>query len=76
MNHPIFQEIGYTPKNLRSLRQHYELKQQEVANIVGVSSWRTVAKWEADISLPSHADMPYRKWLILLNHLSISLPLG
>lgn len=71
-----FPEVGYTPKNLQNIRHYYKLTQQQVADIVGVTNWRQVAKWEADVTLPSHSDMPHKKWLILLSYLSIRLPLG
>lgn len=61
-------ELGYTPRNLRLIRSRYGLTQREVARLTGTASYRTVAKWEADLnSGVQRADMPLKKWLMLLN---------
>ena len=39
-------ELGYTPNNLKALRQKYGLTQQRLADITGVSL-ATVQRWEA-----------------------------
>lgn len=60
-------EFGFTPNNLKSLRKKYGLSQREVAEILDVSGFRTVAKWER-----SETDMPYTKWKKLLEILKNS----
>lgn len=60
-------ELGYTPQNLKMIRKQYGLTQQQVADITGTSNYRTVVKWEADLdSKVQRADMPLRKWYLLL----------
>ncbi len=60
-------ELGYTPANLRYLRQAYNLTQKDVAAITATSI-KQVSKWETCVKKPSHADMPLVKWLVLKNH--------
>lgn len=61
-------ELGYTPKNLKIIRKQYGLTQQQVADMTGTASYRTVVKWETDLnSKTQRADMPLRKWAMLLN---------
>ena len=61
-------ELGYTPVNLKALRQQYGLTQQQVADITG-SKLKTAQKWEASPSMSSYANMPHTKWLKLLEYL-------
>lgn len=61
-------ELGYTPANLKSLRQQHGLTQQNVADITG-SKLKTAQKWEASPNLKSYANMPHTKWLKLLEYI-------
>jgi putative transcriptional regulator len=61
-------ELGYTPNNLKALRQMYRLTQQDVANITKVSL-ATAQRWEASPKQKSYASMPHQQWLILLGHI-------
>lgn len=61
-------ELGYTPANLKALRRRYGLTQQQVADITK-STLKNAQKWEASPSMSSFANMPYTKWLKLLEHL-------
>lgn len=62
-------EFGYTPNNLKALRQKYGLTQQATADLldVNISGFQ---RWEADINLKSHTDMPLKKWFELLQKLT------
>lgn len=62
-------EFGYTPYNLKGLRQKYGLTQKETADLldVKISGYQ---RWEADINLKSHTDMPLKKWFELLQKLT------
>ena len=60
-------ELGYTPANLKAVRQKYELTQQQVADITG-ATLSTAQKWEAAMSLKTHSDMPHTRWLLLLEY--------
>lgn len=60
-------ELGYTPANLRAVRQKYGLTQKQVAEITG-ATLSTAQKWEAAMSLKTHSDMPHTRWLILLKY--------
>lgn len=63
-------ELGYTPYNLKAIRTAHNLTQTDVAKIVGTSQ-RMVMRWETDVENTSaHSDMPYAKWLVLINHIS------
>lgn len=63
-------ELGYTPQNLKKIRKQYGLTQKQVADITGTVNGRTVAKWEVDLeSTAQRADMPLRKWKMLLDEL-------
>ncbi|WP_118815294.1 helix-turn-helix domain-containing protein [Neisseria lactamica] len=53
-------EFGYTPANLKAVRQKYGLTQQRVADITGVTL-ATAQKWEAAMSLKTHSDMPHTR---------------
>lgn len=61
-------ELGYTPNNLKALRQKYGLTQQAVAEITG-ASLTTAQRWEASPSMSSFANMPHTKWRRLLQYL-------
>lgn len=61
-------ELGYTPNNLKALRQQHGLKQQNVADITG-STLKTAQKLETSPSMSSFANMPHTKWLKLLEYL-------
>nr|DAU28532.1 MAG TPA: helix-turn-helix domain protein [Caudoviricetes sp.] len=60
-------ELGYTPANLKALRQKYGLTQQQVADITGVAL-ATAQRWEANPNQKSYANMPHTKWVILLGY--------
>lgn len=60
-------ELGYTPNNLKALRQMYRLTQQQVADITGVAL-ATAQRWEASPTQKSYANMPHQKWLILMGY--------
>nr|DAS21428.1 MAG TPA: helix-turn-helix domain protein [Bacteriophage sp.] len=62
-------EFGYTPNNLKALRQKYGLTQQRVADITGVAL-ATAQRWEASPKQKSFANMPHTKWLELLQNLT------
>lgn len=59
-------ELGYTPNNLRALREKYGLTQTDVAKATNTKHQQTVAKWEAALDAPMHADMPHTKWAMLI----------
>ena len=61
-------EFGYTPANLKSVRQKYGLTQQAAADLLEVNI-SALQRWEADMNLKSHADMPIKKWFELLSKL-------
>nr|DAX48735.1 MAG TPA: helix-turn-helix domain protein [Caudoviricetes sp.] len=60
-------ELGYTPANLKALRQMYRLTQQQVADITGVSL-ATAQRWEANPKQKSYASMPHQQWIILMGY--------
>lgn len=62
-------ELGYTPNNLKALRQKYGLTQQATADLLDVKI-SGFQRWEADINLKSHTDMPLKKWFELLQKLT------
>lgn len=62
-------ELGYTPANLKALRQKYGLTQQRVADITGVAL-ATAQRWETSPNMSSFANMPHTKWLKLLQTLT------
>lgn len=68
----MLMELGYTPANLRYLRQAYNLTQKDVAAITGGRDFKAVSRWEADTNNPTHADMPHAKWEKLKNYLNIN----
>lgn len=61
-------ELGYTPNNLKALRQKYGLTQHAVADITE-TSLKTAQRWEASPNQSSFANMPHTKWLRLLQYL-------
>ena len=61
-------ELGYTPANLKALRQQHRLTQQQVADITE-STLKTAQKWETSPSMISFANMPHTKWLKLLEYI-------
>jgi XRE family transcriptional regulator len=62
-------EFGYTPYNLKALRQKHGLTQQATADLLDVKI-SGFQRWEADINLKSHTDMPLKKWFELLQKLT------
>lgn len=62
-------EFGYTPNNLKALRQKHGLTQQATADLLNVKI-SGFQRWEADINLKSHTDMPLKKWFELLQKLT------
>lgn len=62
-------ELGYTPNNLKALRQKHGLTQQATADLLDVKI-SGFQRWEADINLKSHTDMPLKKWFELLQKLT------
>ncbi|MCD2071549.1 helix-turn-helix domain-containing protein [Neisseria cinerea] len=60
-------EIGYTPRNLKFIRQNSGKTQKEIADALNVSLI-TVQRWEMPVSVSSHVDMPYNKWLEFIEH--------
>ena len=60
-------ELGYTPNNLKALRQMYRLTQQQVADITGVSL-ATAQRWEASPKQKSYASTPHQQWIILMGY--------
>ena len=62
-------ELGYTPANLKALRQKHGLTQQATADLLDVKI-SGFQRWESDINLKSHTDMPLKKWFELLQKLT------
>lgn len=60
-------ELGYTPNNLKAIRKKYGLSIGDVATITGTSDKRSVQRWEADLTVPTRANMPHNKWVALLD---------
>ena len=61
-------ELGYTPNNLRALREQYGLTQFQVSQLLDCS-FRTVARWEARAGSKQQSDMSHMMWLRLLSAL-------
>lgn len=61
-------ELGYTPNNLKALRQKHGLTQKCVADITGVAL-ATAQRWEANPNQKSYANMPHTKWRVLLDYI-------
>jgi transcriptional regulator with XRE-family HTH domain len=62
-------EFGYTPANLKGLRQKYGLTQQQVADITK-SALPTAQRWEMMPGQKNYINMPHTKWLELLQFLA------
>lgn len=62
-------ELGYTPNNLKAVRQKHGLTQQATADLLNVNI-SALQRWEADINLKSHTDMPVKKWFDFLQKLT------
>lgn len=60
-----YPEIGYTPANLRHFIAQNDLKQKDVAAILGVKE-RAVRAWVAETETPTHRDMSLEMWRKLL----------
>lgn len=60
-------ELGYTPSNLKALRQKYELTQKQVAGITE-AALQTVQRWEMTTDRKSYINMPHTKWQQLLQY--------
>ena len=60
-------ETGYTPANLRALREQANLTQQQVADITRTKSPDMVRRWEMGTDRHMHSTMPHIKWLLLLD---------
>ncbi|SUA15967.1 MULTISPECIES: helix-turn-helix domain-containing protein [Neisseria] len=60
-------ELGYTPKNLKFIRQNLGKTQKEIADALKVSLI-TVQRWEMAVNINSHVDMPYKKWLEFIEY--------
>lgn len=57
-----FNEVGYTPTNLRLALTKLGMTQAELSAALGVSE-RTLRQWLVeDLDSKSHADMPLKKW--------------
>lgn len=63
-------ELGYTPVNLRKIREKHRFTQTDVAEICGMSSRVAVARWETPLDKSMHASMPHEKWIMLLNFIN------
>ena len=55
-------QFGYTPENLKRLRQKYGITQQRMAELLDTNI-STARRWETSIDRTSHATMPYVKWV-------------
>ncbi len=60
--HKSQNEMGYTPNNLKSMRQALKLTQEQTAQMLGVAGGRQVRRWEN-----GEQDMPSEKWQIFLD---------
>lgn len=60
-------ELGYTPNNLKALRQNFGHTQKEIADVLKVSLI-TVQRWEMPVNVNSHVDMPYKKWIEFMEY--------
>lgn len=61
-------EYGYTPANLLALREKHGLTQTQLGELAAATQ-RTIARWETPVGADTHADMPLKKWLMLLENL-------
>ena len=62
-------ELGYTPNNLKAVRQKHGLTQQAAADLLDVTI-SAIQRWESDLNLKSHTDMPIKKWFEFLQKLT------
>jgi XRE family transcriptional regulator len=62
-------ELGYTPNNLKAVRQKHGLTQQAAADLLDVTI-SAIQRWESDVNLKSHTDMPIKKWFEFLQKLT------
>lgn len=62
-------EFGYTPNNLKAVRQKHGLTQQAAADLLDVTI-SAIQRWESDLNLKSHTDMPIKKWFEFLQKLT------
>ena len=62
----LLPELGYTPANLRALREQARLTRRQVADITNTVNYETIARWETDVGKKNHADMPQYKWQMLM----------
>lgn len=58
-------ELGYTPNNLKKIREKYRLTQSAVGKITN-NALRTIQSWEMPEEAENHVGMPHRKWILLL----------
>ena len=65
----IMPELGYTPANLRALREQANLTQTQEADITGTKSADMVRRWEMGTDRHMHSTMPHIKWLLLLDEI-------
>ncbi len=63
----LLPELGYTPANLRALREQARLTRRQVADITNTVNYATIARWETDVCKKNHADMPQYKWQMLID---------
>lgn len=49
-------ELGYTPANLKALREQANLTQRQVADITNTVNYATVVRWETDVGGKNHAE--------------------
>lgn len=62
-------ELGYTPKNLKYIKEKYQLTNQQIADLTDTKLENTVQRWQRELNSTTHADMPLWKWRLLLDHL-------
>ena len=62
-------ELGYTPSNLKALRQKYELTQKQIAGITD-AALQTGQRWEMATDRKSYINMPHTKWQQLLQYIT------
>lgn len=62
-------EFGYTPNNLKAVRQKHGLTQQAAADLLDVTI-SALQRWESDANIKSHTDMPVKKWFEFLQKLT------
>lgn len=60
-------ELGYTPANLKRLRQHYKLTRRRLSK-AAETSFAMIPRWEAPVLSSYSFSMPHKKWVKLLEH--------